>query len=66
MPVRPQPFNLRCTVCNWTAHCRPSSDCFTPLEVPTHCRRCASTHLQMEHGKYLYLKAVLRTHFGMY
>lgn len=65
MPIRPQPFNLRCPVCNWTKHCRPASDCITPLDVPIQCARCGSTELAREYGKHLYLKAVLRTYFDV-
>ncbi len=65
MPIRPRPFNLRCTVCNWTVHCRPSSDCYTPNEVPYHCKRCDSSDLEGEYGQNLRLKAFLRTYLNV-
>lgn len=64
MPVRPTPFNLRCPICDWTKHCRPSSDCFTPAEVPNQCKRFGCTDLHMEHGGYLRLKEILRAILG--
>jgi len=66
MPVRPRPFNLRCPICEWTKHCRPKSDCFTPMEVPTRCPRCGCNELESETGSHLLLKAVLRTYFGIH
>ena len=65
MPVRPRPFNLRCPICDWTKHCRPSSDCYSPLEVPIRCKRCGCTDLEGEYGTNLRLKAFLRTQLGM-
>ena len=65
MPIRPQPFNMRCPICNWTKYCQPKSDCFSSNDVPMRCKRCGSTDLQFENGRYLRLKAFLRSHFDM-
>lgn len=66
MAFPPRPFNLRCRICDWTIHCRPTSDCFKPNEIPTRCKRCGSAYLEVEHGRQLRLKAFLRTHFGLW
>lgn len=65
MAFPPRPFNLRCRICDWTIHCRPTSDCFTPDEVPCCCKRCGSSGLEAEYGTHLRIKAFLRTHFGL-
>lgn len=65
MPVRPRPFNVRCRVCDWTFHCRPRSDCYSPLEVPTRCKRCSNGELEYEYGENLRLKAFMRSYLGV-
>lgn len=65
MLARPRPFNVLCSVCDWTQYCHPKSDCFTLKDFPLRCKRCGNTELEGEYGNNLRLKAFLRTHFGL-
>lgn len=48
MPVKPQPFKLQCTECNWSKVYAPESD-FIPEPFVTKCPLCGSE--EIEHVK---------------
>ncbi|MGD9889068.1 MAG: hypothetical protein AB7S56_07370 [Halothiobacillaceae bacterium] len=46
MPIRPQPWQVRCATCGWSKRHHPQSDCLSEGDLPPkQCPKCGHTPL---------------------